>query len=117
MLERIDFFSQAPPMRGYTGSTFPEFRISVSDKDLTGCTMEVQLENRYNPGQVKFHKSCTYYSESGEEGYTVQLDSADTADLSGTYTMYFVLTDANDNNFYNLVGILEVLDPPQGVVT
>lgn len=113
MLERIDVFSKAPAIRGYSGSTLPEFRILVSGMSLAGCTMQLQIENKYNPGTIVFSKNCTYFSESGEEGYTVQLDSTDTADLSGVYTMYFVLTDTNNGKFYNLVGVLEILPTPK----
>lgn len=111
----MDFFSVCEPMRGYRGSTIPIFRIPVTGMDLTGCSMEMLLERRYTPGRIVFSKACAHYTSGDETGYTVQLTSADTAELSGAYTMYYVLTDSGGMKYYNLLGYIEFLDPPREV--
>lgn len=112
MLEHIDFFSKVPPMRGFKGSTFPVFEVPVTGIDLTGCRMDLLLESRYTPGEVAFSKQCLYISSPTPE-FVVQITSDDTENLSGVYTLYFVLTDSNSQKFYNLVSVLEVLETPQ----
>ena len=111
-METVNFFSTGPKMRGYSGDTFPNFRVNVRNVDLTGCTMRIVLEHKNTPGSVAFTKQCTYVSGSFGQGYNVQLDSSDTASLCGMYTVHFILTDSDSKEYRKLVGTLEVLPVP-----
>ena len=115
MIEHIYFYDKCPPMNGIAGDTFPLFRVRVDDMDLTGCSMRVLLEPKYTPGEVVFTKSCSHYTAQSEEGFSVRLASSDTEKLLGCYTMYFVLTDSNDREYWKLKGTLEVLARPAEV--
>ena len=114
-METVDFFSTSPKMRGYSGDTFPLFRVNIWDDthmELSECTMRIVLEIKNIPGSVAFTKSCTYVSDSSGQGYNVRLDSSETAALCGVYTMHFILTDPDGREYRKLVGTLEVLPVP-----
>lgn len=113
----MDLFSTTESLRGYSGDTFPAFGILTDAQDLTGCTMRLVLEDISAPGSVAFSKSCTRKDVGTQLGYTVQLTSSETAQLCGTYTMHFILTDADDAEFRKLVGTLIVLHSPAEVVS
>lgn len=114
MLDSFDFFGKTPPMRGFRGDTFPLFRVPVEwNYPLTGCTMVVMLEPKHTPGTVVLTKNMNQYTSQEETGFSVQLDSEETANLSGVYNVYFVMTDTNDNEYKKLAGTLEVLDFPE----
>lgn len=107
----MDFFARCEPIRAFRGDTLPEFRVDVSGMgDLANCTMKMVLEHRYDPGYAVFSKNCT---KGDGDYYTVQLLTADTEALMGTYSMYFVLTDTDGNDHKNLYGIIEFLAFPE----
>lgn len=112
----MDFFSTTESLRGYSGDTFPAFGILTDAQDLTGCTMRLVLEDVSAPGSVAFSKSCTRKDKGGRLGYSVQLGSSETAQLCGTYTMHFILTDAENAEHRKLVGTLIVLRSPAEVI-
>ena len=115
----MDYFKVAEPMRGYRGDTFSPWRILVTDDyllpDLINCSMRLDLEDKYTPGKVVFTKSCEYIAGSFGKGFQVQLDSEDTEQLCGMYTIHYVLTDTSGKDYRKLVGTLEVLPVPQEV--
>lgn len=112
MVDCVYFFDKCPPMCGISGDTFPLFRVPVEDMDLTGCSMRMILEPKYTPGEAALTKDCSHYTAQAEEGFSVRLASSDTANLLGCYTVYFVLTDSNDREYWKLKGTLEVLARP-----
>ena len=115
-METVDFFSTFQPMRGYRGDTFPVFRVDVSGMESTdGCSMRVVLEDKKTPGSIAFVKECFHYTGEGEDYFAVQLDSSETAELCGVYTVHFILTDTSENDYRKLVGTLEVFNSPQEV--
>lgn len=115
MLERMDLFATAPAMRGFQGSTLPVFRVVVTGMELDGCSMRLVIEPRYKPGTAVLTKSCSHFTAGQEEGYSVMLTSTDTAELLGVYNGYFVLTDANSKEYWNLYVPIEVLASPEEV--
>ena len=113
-MKTIDFFSTGPSMRCYQGSALPEFRLTVTDvPNLSECSMRMVLEDCKVPGSVAKTKACEYFTDDTAEGFTVQLDSTDTARLCGTYTVFFILRDVSGNDSKNLVATLEVLPSPK----
>lgn len=114
-METKDFFDTLQKMRGYRGDTFPVFYVKTDAEDLTGCSMRLILEDIKIPGSIAFPKDCAVHTfEDGAHGFSVQLDSADTANLCGTYTMHFIMTGADGREYRKLVGTLVVLDAPKG---
>lgn len=113
----MDFFSVETPMRGLQGDTFPPFYVIVNDMDTAECDMRIVLEPKYTPGEASFVKDCDHFTRyDGAKGFRVQLGSAETAGLSGTYTMHFIMTDEDEREYRKLVGTLEVLPVPTEVV-
>lgn len=114
MLDSFDFFDKTPRMRGFRGDTFPLFRVPVEwNYPLTGCTMVVMLEPKHTPGTVALTKNMNQYTAQEETGFSVQLDSTETANLLGMYNVYFVMTDTNNKKYKRLTGTLEVLEFPE----
>lgn len=113
----MDFFNVTEPMRGCAGDTFPPFYVIVDGMDPTNCGMRLVLEPKYTPGAACFEKDCDHFTRyDGAKGFRVQLSSSETATLSGTYRMHFILTDDNELEYRKLVGVLEVLPVPTEVV-
>jgi hypothetical protein len=100
-------------MRGYAGDTFPTFRVAVTGISTSLCTMRLDIENKYTPGQVVFTKAGVWYTDGDESGFDFQLTSAETAELSGDYMIHFVLSDDSGHDYIRLDGALQVLDYPE----
>ena len=75
--------------------------------------MSIVVEPLSCPGAAVLTKACADYSEDERRGFAVQLTSADTAALCGSYRMHFVLTDAGDLTYRKLVCELSVLPVPE----
>ena len=116
-MKTIDFFSTTSKMRGYAGDTFPVFRVVVTGMELDGCSMRIVLERKDTPGSVAFTKACSHFTAQEESGFIVQLDSQDTANLSGVYTMHFIMTGSDELEYRKLIGTLEVFDMPREVTS
>lgn len=119
-METKRLYTEAQRMQCWAGDTLPVFRVVVTADDITGCSMVLVLEDMRVPGSLVLTKVCTAFEETvGEEtvrGFTVQLLTADTAALFGSYRMHFVMTDANSQQQRKLVCDLAVLPSP-GVST
>ena len=114
MPDTLDFFSSAPPMRGFRGDTFPVFYVAVDwNYSLDSCSMDIVLEPKYTPGTAVLTKACSKYSRTDEEGFTVQLTSDETANLLGVYNVFFIMKDQNDKRHIKLHITLEVLECPE----
>ena len=115
----MDVFKRGEPVRGYQGGTFPVFRVDVTADagvDLSDYTMRLVIEPRYMPGEAVYVANCTGYTNpDGSKGYSVQLTSPNTANLCGSYLMYFILSDGANTEYRNLVVPLEVLASPEEV--
>ena len=116
-METMDFFSTCQKMRGIQGDTFDVFRVTVSGMELEGCSMRFVLECKDTPGSIALTKACSHFTAQTSEGFLVQLQSSETSQLSGLYTMHFILTDAESKEYRKLIGTLEVLPSPQEVST
>jgi len=116
-MNTLDFFATLQRMRAYQGDTLPVFYIRTDASDLTGCSMRLVIENADISHSVALTRICTAHTfGDGGLGYSVQLDSIDTAALgAGNFVLHFILTDASANDHRKLVGTLTLLDIPQEV--
>lgn len=113
-MEQIDFFSTMPRMRVVQGSTTPVFSIKPTNAgtDLADCSMRCLLEDQKTPGSIALTKACSFHSDPDGDYFTIRMTSTETADLSGTFTMYFILQDSSGLDFKNLIGTLEIMPSP-----
>ena len=113
-MEPIDFFSTMPRMRVVQGSTAPVFSIKPTNAGtaLADCSMRFILEDKRIPGSIALTKTCTFHADPEGDYFTIRLTSTDTADLCGTFTMYFILQDSSGLDYKNLIGTLEIMPSP-----
>ena len=115
-METLDFFSSLQAMRGLRGDTFPTFYVKTDADDLEGCEMRLVLSDVCSPGSVALTKACTPCEfPDGAKGFSVQLVTAETALLCGTYAMHFIM-DNGTGEERKLLGSLTVLDTPKEVL-
>lgn len=114
-METKQLYTEARNLRCFAGDTLPVFVILTDADDLTGCTMSLVAEDLRTPGSASLTKSCTRYDDepTGKSGFSVQLVSSDTAQLSGHYRLHFVMTDSDGTSYRKLVCGLEVLPVPE----
>lgn len=114
-MERLLFYDKIPDMECLAGDTLPSFTVAVEteDGDLTGCSMQLILASWDSKGEAVLCKECDPLPDGS--GFTVTLDSSDTAGLAGTFALHFCLTDANGLKHRKLSGVLIVRETAQGV--
>lgn len=106
------FYDRIPNLECLSGDTLDVFNVHVNDfGDLTGCTMQVLLEDQKAIGNAAFVKTC----DPVEGGFQVQLTSTDTEKLNGVYNMHFCMKDAESRSYRKLAGILYIRRTAQGV--
>lgn len=109
------FFDESEALQGYQRDTFPEFKISVNDPNVSSSwSMRLVMEYYSSPGTAVFSKQCTYSDTDGVVFY-VQLDTEDTKQLCGSYNMHFILTDPNGLEYHRLTVLLTVIPSPTEV--
>ena len=106
-MEPLKFYDELPAMECFAGDTLPEFEIYP--EGITGGTgtMVLLLEEHTVQGAVALEKQCLGHGGSFETYFTVQLDTADTAQLCGTYRMHFIMT-VGTVQYEKLTGTLHV---------
>lgn len=113
-MERLLFYDKIPDMECLAGDTLPSFTVAVEteDGDLTGCSMQLILASWDSKGEAVLCKECDPLPDGS--GFTVTLDSADTAGLAGIFAMHFCMTDNSKRHFRKLAGVLTVRQAAQG---
>ena len=100
----IQFYQKLPEMECLAGDTLPEFLIRTSLDDVSGCTMQLIIEDQKTPGAVALSKNCSL----SDEVFHVQLTSEDTAGLLGVYRLHLCMTDSGGLKYRKLAGTLIV---------
>lgn len=113
-MSRMLFYEKLPEMECLEGDTLPVFDIAADtgDAGLAGCSMQLILEDWNNRGTAVLQKECTMKDDG--TGFTVQLTSADTAGLCGSFAMHFCLRDSGNLSYRKLAGVLIVRAAAQG---
>lgn len=106
-MQPLHFYNELPDMVCLSGDTLPVFTINVDIESLSGYRMHVIIETEFG-NDVVLNKQCTELEDG--TGFEVQITSADTAELSGIYKIYFQLTDTNELKYKKLYGTLLVRD-------
>ncbi len=110
------FYEKMQDMECLAGDTLPVFdvEVEVGEGSLTGGTMNIIVAKSDAPQIPLINKAC----EATEDGFSVQLDSYDTAGLmEGTYDMHFRFTASDGNSYRKLFGTLYVHTTAQGGVS
>lgn len=99
-------YDKIPDMECLSGDTLPEFMIYVeSDSGLEGGGMQMILAKSNAPNICILSKVC----EPVEGGFSVQIDSDDTSNLTeGAYEMHFCLTAPGGKMYRKLSGSIYI---------
>lgn len=101
----MKFYQNIEKMECLQGDTLKTFQVTTAE---TAGTMEIILESIAIPGSIACHKICNKIDDDDETIFLVQLTSEDTKTLSGTYLLYFVLTE-NNLQYKKIAGTLTVI--------
>lgn len=115
-MDTLKFYDELPPMECFAGDTLPAFSIKPTRiTSLTGCSMVLLLES-HTLGVVVLTKACSLVEDTvlGQR-FQVQLQTADTQALEGTYRMHFIMTDSTSHDYEKLTGTLHVRPYRRGV--
>ena len=101
----MKFYKEPEPMECLAGDTLPEFHIKViGAASQTGLTLLLRVIPVSNPDSI----ACTKYGTASENGFTVQLNGADTMHLKGAYYLDFIVEDNTAAKHKKIRGVLVV---------
>lgn len=108
-MKTIKFYDSIPDMEWLQGDTLPEFYIGIENASAFS-ELSLILESPEFPEQTVLTKEGT----ASDGGFTVQLTSEDTQNLSGVYRYHICLTDNNGLKYKKITGILNIIPVAKG---
>lgn len=106
----MKFYQSLDRMECLQGDTIQTFHVDVENvADFPECVLII--EDAAIPGAVVLQKSCI----ADETGFSVQLTSDETKEMSGLYRYHFCLTDSSGLKYRKLSGTLDIIPTAQGV--
>lgn len=108
-MDTIKFYEELPAMECFSGDTIPAFEIKpVGITGYSSGTMVMLMEDHKLPGVVVLSKTASFVEDTilGQH-FHVQLTSADTSQLCGTYRLHFIMT-VSGTDYEKLTGTLHV---------
>ncbi len=109
----MKLYNEIPTLEILAGDTLPTFAISVETiaedgtaaaADLTGCAMYLIVAQQGKELEPVLTRLCS----TANGGFSVRLNSADTAGMSGMYSMHFALYSGDNIIYKKLAGNLHV---------
>lgn len=109
-MDKITFYNKIPEMECLSGDTLDTMEITVEGiENLTSPSMRAQISKRNAENSIVVNKACTLMKddEDNPTGFSVTIDSDDTAQLRGAYWLDFILSD-NGLHYKKMRGCLVV---------
>ena len=108
-MEPLKFYDELPAMECFAGDTLPAFEIKP--EGITGFrtgSLVMLLEEHKVQGAAALTKAASFVEDTilGQH-FRLQLDTADTAQLCGTYRLHFIMT-IGSMQYEKLTGTLHV---------
>jgi hypothetical protein len=108
-MKTIKFYDSIPDMEWLQGDTLPEFYIGIENASAFS-ELSLILESPEFPEQAVLTKTGT----ASEKGFSVQLTSEDTKELTGIYRLHVCLKSNNGLKYKKMTCNVNVIPVAEG---